>query len=279
MSRLTASLALFCAVALSALALVAPAGARLGSSPSAATPAAGGATAALEACHSALDQADRSATFSGEMTTLTDARRMAVRVDLVERPAGGQGFRAVSAPGLGVWRRSASNVQIYRYVKQVINLPAPAAFRAVVGFRWLDVRGRVMRQVQRRTGVCEQPDERPLLRVGSITQTSTPGSAEATYGVTVRNNGRGPSGAFSLQLTVDGAVQPELTVAGLPAFGRLEVDTSAPRCGAGGALTVTLDPRHQIAEAVGGGQARTVACPATAQASGIGQRSRPTGPA
>jgi len=103
----------------------------------------------LEQCISTGEQADRSATFSGEM--------MAIRIEVQERMPGEELFHAVSAPGLGVWRGSESGVKIYKYVKQVTNLSSPAVYRALVRFHWLNDNGHVIRRAERRTPRCAQP--------------------------------------------------------------------------------------------------------------------------
>jgi hypothetical protein len=123
----------------------------------AAPPAAGGAVATLEQCATKGEQANRSATFSGEMTAIGDTARMAMRIEVQERLPGEELFHTVSAPGLGVWRGSAPGVKIYKYVKQVTNLSAPAGYRALVRFRWLNDRGYVIRRAERHTFRCAQP--------------------------------------------------------------------------------------------------------------------------
>src|SRR5580698_461713 len=97
-------------------------------------PVAGGAAATLEQCVATGEQADRSATFSGEMTAIAGTARMAMRIEVQERLPNEELFHTVSAPGLGVWRGSASGVKIYQYVKQVTNLSSPADYRALVRF-------------------------------------------------------------------------------------------------------------------------------------------------
>ena len=57
---------------------------------------------------------------------------MSMRIELLERMPGEAGFRAVAAPGLGVWRASEPGVGVYKYVKQVTNLSAPADYRGLV---------------------------------------------------------------------------------------------------------------------------------------------------
>jgi hypothetical protein len=195
------------------------------------------------------------------MTAVAHTQRMAIRIDLQEHIPSTPGFRVVSAPGLGVWRRSAVGVKVYRYVKQVTNLPAPAAFRAVVRFRWLGAGDSVIRRATRRTESCVQRDERPQLNVGAVTITAAPHSSNAQYEIVVRNDGRGPAGAFGVTLIVDGATQQTLAVPSLAAGARTVLDAVAPRCSSGSSVQVDLDPQHQVDEAAGGGQPKTVSCP------------------
>src|SRR5438874_7964395 len=114
-------------------------------------------TATLEQCVTSVEQLERSATFAGEMSAIPGTLRMAIRIDVQERVPGRAGFHTVTAPGLGVWRMSDPKVKIYKYLKQVTNLSAPAVYRAVVRFRWLAPRGRVLKRGQRYTGGCTQP--------------------------------------------------------------------------------------------------------------------------
>jgi hypothetical protein len=121
------------------------------------TDAAGGAAATVEQCATTGEQADRSATFSGEMTAVAGTARMAMRIEVQERLPGEELFHTVSAPGLGVWRGSAPGVKIYQYVKQVTNLSFPADYRALVRFHWLNDKGYVIRRAERFTATCAQP--------------------------------------------------------------------------------------------------------------------------
>lgn len=128
-----------------------------------------GAIAALEGCVTAGEQAGRSATFSGQMNTIPGAQRLAVRIELEERSRNTGGFRVVLAPGLGVWRLSEPGVKIYKYKDQVTDLAAPAAYRGLVRFRWMNAKGHVMRASSARTQVCKEPS-----------QPATPSSQTAT---------------------------------------------------------------------------------------------------
>jgi hypothetical protein len=95
------------------------------------------------------------------MTTIPGAQVMAVRVDLQERTPAAARFHAVSAPGLGVWHQSEPYVRVFRYLAQVTNLAAPASYRALVSFRWLDAGAQVLSHVSRRTSGCRQTAMRP----------------------------------------------------------------------------------------------------------------------
>jgi hypothetical protein len=124
--------------------------------------------ATLEQCVTSVDQTERSATFSGEMTAVPGTARMAIRIDIEERMGSEEGFHTVNAPGLGVWRDSEARVKVYKYLKQVTNLSYPAVYRASVRFRWLSAKGHVIRRTERLTTKCGQPAVlRPTVASGS----------------------------------------------------------------------------------------------------------------
>jgi len=114
-------------------------------------------SAALAQCVTAVPEVERSATFSGEMTAIPGTVRMAMRIDVQERMPAEAAFHTITAPGLGVWRVSDQKVRVYRYLKRVTNLHSPASYRALVRFRWLTARGRVLRHAERLTPRCLQP--------------------------------------------------------------------------------------------------------------------------
>lgn len=119
-----------------------------------------GYSATLEQCVTSAIQAERSATFTGRMVATGDTRRMGMRIEVQQRLRKSPAFHIVVAPGLEVWRNSEPGVKIYKYMKQITNLVAPAVYRAVVRFRWVDARGRVIKRAELRTARC---DQRPLL--------------------------------------------------------------------------------------------------------------------
>jgi len=123
----------------------------------------------LEQCTTSTVQAERSATFTAQMTATSATQRMGMRIELQQRMRGEPDFHTVMAPGFGVWHPSEPGVKIYKYVKQVTNLAAPAAYRAVVRFRWLGGRGHVLKRAELHTPRCLEP-----ALSGQVTQTPAP---------------------------------------------------------------------------------------------------------
>lgn len=122
-----------------------------------AVPPAPGYSVTLEQCVTSTVQTERSATFTAQMVATAATQKMAMRFELQERMRGETDFHTVVAPGLGAWQRSEPGVKIYKYVKQITNLAAPAAYRAVVRFRWLGEKGRVLKRAELHTQKCVQP--------------------------------------------------------------------------------------------------------------------------
>src|SRR5438445_10563936 len=76
------------------------------------------ASASLVQCLTATEQAERSATFSGEMTMVPGAARMSMRIELLERAPGEMSYRTVTAPGLGAWPAADPGAASTKYLKQ-----------------------------------------------------------------------------------------------------------------------------------------------------------------
>jgi hypothetical protein len=114
-------------------------------------------SATLEECLAVGVQAERAATFAGEMASIPGSARMEMRIDVLERLPHELVYHLVSAPGLGVWRRSAPEVKTYDYIKQVTNLAAPASYRGEVEFRWLNDKDHPIKSAVLFTSRCRQP--------------------------------------------------------------------------------------------------------------------------
>jgi hypothetical protein len=126
-------------------------------------------SAGVEQCVTAAPQAGRSVTFTGQMETVAGAHRMAIEVVVQERAPEDEGFHTLTTAGLGAWQRSEAGVKIYKVRQAVTDLPAPAVFRAIVHYRWLNEKGQVIRRDERRTPTCRQPGERAKAGTTSVT--------------------------------------------------------------------------------------------------------------
>jgi hypothetical protein len=122
------------------------------------------ASAMLEKCNVAASEGERYATFAGKMIALPGTIEMAMRIDIEERQPGQTAFHLLEGgvPGLGVWRSSEPGVRIFKDLKQVIDLEAPAAYRARISFRWIAANGPgakdlIFKHEVLRTPTCRQP--------------------------------------------------------------------------------------------------------------------------
>jgi hypothetical protein len=227
----------------------------------AAVPAAAGATVptkgTLETCQTGAGPLDRYAVFAGQMGSISGARRLQMRFDLLQRLPGAKGFTAIAAPGLGVWRSTTAD--IFRYHKKVAGLQAPGAYRAVVRFRWLGAKG-VLKETRRTTGICRQPDPGINLAVGAITAKRA-GSGRVQYLVTIRNDGRADAGAFDVAFSLGDAALPNETVESLGAGARTVVTFVGARCAPGDQITVHVDPDGHVEQTDRTDDQKVVACP------------------
>jgi hypothetical protein len=134
------------------------------------------AAATLEQCATATaPQTERSATFAGEMNAITGTARMQIDVQLEERSAPEGRFRMVRSPALGVWHSSNPGVKMFAHIQQVTNLSAPAFYRGLIGFRWLDADGHTIKSESLHTATCEQP-------IAAAGSTGTPGATSSEAG-------------------------------------------------------------------------------------------------
>jgi len=220
------------------------------------------ATTAVDRCHAALASTERFATFSATMRSLRKGSdRMQMRFDLFRRDKGGPEFKYVAAPGLGVWNPASRRVRRFRFRQKVANLSAPAAYRAVVSFRWISAKGRVFAKSTRLTPLCLQPDLRPNVRIGRITGSRQP-NGSAVYQVTVRNDGHTAATGFDVSLNVNGAVVPPTqTLAALAAGAKQVVSFRGPRCAPGTPVVAVVDPDNRIDEADKADDTLTLPCP------------------
>jgi hypothetical protein len=210
--------------------------------------ASAGARVKLLACVPALAAQERSATFEARVRKARGSVRMQVRFTLQVRDAMLPGWRRVVAGGLDEWLTSEPDVRRYIYAKTVRNLSAPATYRTVVRFRWLDPDGVVLRRSRAVSPPCRQPDMRPNLIPARIDVAAPVANAPAHYLVTVRNGGRSASGPFAVALTGGELALAPMTLPGLAAGERRTLTFTGPACAAGAALTATVDPALAVDE-------------------------------
>jgi hypothetical protein len=217
----------------------------------AALPAAAEARAAgvrVADCVQALEGEDRRGTFEARARAARDSDRIEIRFTLQVNEPAARGWRRVMAPGLDEWLTSDPGVRRYTYAKTVQNLSAPASYRAVVRFRWLDGDGAAVKSARVTSATCRQPDLRPDLAPVAID--AAPGADAATrqYAVTVRNDGRTDAGAFAVGLRVGEEALDPLAVMALAPGEEQVLTFTGPACGAETPLTVTADPGDAVGE-------------------------------
>ena len=212
-------------------------------------------------CVPALDPEARTVTFEARVRPVRDSERMQVRFTLQVREDALHAWRRVVAGGFDTWLTSLPHVRRYSYAKTVVNLSAPAAYRTVVRFRWLDADGEVVKSAREVSATCRQPDLRPDLAPRRVDVLPGPDADTRRYAVTVRNDGRTDADPFRATLRA-GEDQPiTLAVLGLATGAQRVVTFTAPPCTAGTPLTVTLDTDEAVDEGDEDDNVLVAACP------------------
>jgi hypothetical protein len=202
--------------------------------------------AVLAGCSKSVDVTQRSAVFQGSMRAVRGSVRMQMRFTLQSRTREDPVYRAVAAPGFGVWLTSDRGVGRYVYTKRVEQLLAPAAYRAVVRFRWLDARHHVIARARRTTRACREPDPRPNLVVGEVIVEPEMGGAR--YVALVQNTGRTDAPPFVLRFAAAGTPFATVPVGGLAAHDSTRVAVDRAVCAPGEAIAAEADPDAVVDE-------------------------------
>lgn len=215
----------------------------------------------LLSCESALDPAAREATYEARMKVRRNARRMQLRFTLQMRAPDGEDWRRVAAAGFGKWLTSDVGVGRYVYTKRLVSLEAPAAYRTLVRFRWLDADGDRVASARAISPVCHQRDLRPNLKPLGVEARPGADAAHARYLVPVVNRGRSAAGPFEVVVAVDGVALTPAQAPGLAPGERALVEVQGPPCQDGQMLTVDVDPTGAVDERAEGDNQLSVACP------------------
>ena len=231
-----------------------------------AAPAAGGplhgpTKLKLLECETGGDQADRFAVFEGEMKLLAGAARMQMRVTLQARTSDREAWDKVAAPGFGSWIAATPGVRRFVYTKRVENLVAPAQYRVVARYRWLNAAGATLARDERRTQVCRQPDQRANLTPARIDVEPGTGRDTRRYVIPVVNEGGTGASGFALRLTVNGQEQPLAPVTGLAAGERTLLSIEGPACLPGSTVKAVVDAGGVVDEADEDDNGVTTSCP------------------
>lgn len=201
-------------------------------------------SAQLETCQASPLPVGRVASFVGSMPASADATRMQMRFELQRRRLDERHWRPVhGVQGFDVWEASLPGRAGFVFHKRVDGLQVSANYRARVRFRWSDADGEIVRQAQRRTPACAQPDLRPDLVLTSLRAVLDVRPAFALYTVVVRNEGRSDAGPFAVR-----AAGGLSEVAGLGAGRQLDVTVLAPVCVPGPTVSAMADADRRIDE-------------------------------
>ncbi|MBI5104534.1 MAG: hypothetical protein HZB46_06035 [Solirubrobacterales bacterium] len=202
--------------------------------------------ARLTGCTSGPDETARAATFAATMPRIKGAVRMGLRFDLYQR-VGFEPWKRVGVEGWGVWHRSEPRRPGFIYTKRVERLRAPAAYRAVVRFRWYGKKARVLRERRRTTLVCSQPDPRANLVAGSL-RGRVVDPENADYELVVSNVGYTNAPAFDVVFTIGGRRLAPASAGPLAPDTRDLATVRAPRCQSGETITIEVDPDNRVDE-------------------------------
>lgn len=241
MRRMRSSIAMLGAVALAGA--VAPAWAGAADKPA--------LSAKVAACTTGADPVARAAAFTGSMPAASQTRRMQMRFTLMQRTGTSAkgAFKKVAVPGWSGWVTSDPGRQGFVFTKRVEALTAPAAYRAVITFRWLDAKGHAQRTTTRTTATCEQPDPRPDLALAGLDAVGV-GPTQAAYTVSIENEGHDDAEPFAVTITVGGALSDPITLGPIAPGAQATGSLAAPRCEPGSTITVTLDAAQAVDESV-----------------------------
>jgi len=214
------------------------------------------ASAKVVECSKGITAAERVAVFRAAARKVARTDRMWIKFKLQER-IGDARFRAVAAPGVGVWRRSRSGVRRFAVRQRVLALGEGASYRVAVHFRWYNADGELLRRARRLSPACKQAGALPNLRVTRVGGERVNGTVR--YAMDVFNRGRAASGATTISLSVDGDVVDTPVLGPLAAGETRRVFVNGPPCT--GSVTAEVDPGNRVAEANERDNSRTIPCP------------------
>jgi hypothetical protein len=225
-------------------------------------------------CQKALDPPSRAVSVQSVMRPVSGTSKMQMRFQLLRQSKPDGKFRPVHGRGLGSWispqdptlGQRPGDVWIVNH--PVVDLPAPAAYRFRVSFRWSGSSAQQLAAAVQSSPNCYQPELRADLLVRSLTVTPLPSGKDA-YVAMIGNRGQTAAGPVAASLAGATSTTLTQTLGSVgPHSSARERFVAAP-CTAGAKLTVTVDPLHTVDEYDFDNNTLTVACPAPNSTSGI----------
>ena len=169
--------------------------------------------------------------------------RFRLQISTPDEPA----WTRLAVPGFSAWVTSDPGRTRYVYSKRVESLLAPAAYRVVTRFRWLDAHGAVVRSALVVSKPCRLPDPRADLRVVEVSRAPAAGFGRR-YDIALRNAGRGDAGASTVRLLLRDGTALGADVPPIAPGGREDVFVTGPGCRPGDTLTVIADAGDAVDE-------------------------------
>ena len=209
----------------------------------------------------------RTAVVAASMRPVGAGRRLALRVELYQRPlAGGRWALRSDVPGLGGWApprgptlgpRPHAGVKFRQAVGRLV---VPYAYRFKVTFRWTDTAGTVVREAAATTAICKEPDLRPDLSFSDVAVEDGPTADSSRYTVTVRNSGRSAAWNVGVTWSLTSATR---TIRRLGPYESVELAFTGARCQLPTGPTFLVDPDNTVDEARETNNSLVATCPAT----------------
>ncbi len=218
-------------------------------------------------CQKALDPPGRAVSIQAVMRPVTNTSRMQMRFDLMRRTKPGAPFKVVRGNFLGSWLTPAEPTlgqrpgDVWIVNHPVVDLPAPAAYRFRVSFRWLGSSGQQLSSTVQTSSICYQPELRADLLVRSLTVTPLT-SGNSAYVAEIGNRGLTAAGPVEVDLAGVASTPQGQTVSSVGPKSSARERFVAPTCTPGAPLTVTVDPSHTIDESSFANNTLTMPCPA-----------------
>lgn len=223
-------------------------------------------------CHHALNPVKRTVGATAVVRAMAGATTVEVDFRLRRRAPGGT-FSPVHGPGLGTWlsKQLSRASDSWRVIHTVSDLSAPAAYRFLVGVRWIGSSGQILGHARRSGNICHQPELRPNLQVRTIQVLPDSANAqEDLYRAQIHDAGATGAGPFPVQLTDQGQVSSTRRVTHIQAHTSVWVRLVGPLCDSSAPPVVTVDPHDRVNVSSRARASLAATCPAPAGGTSAG---------